>query len=170
MVRLLQSVEVPLAGYIDTDYGARGTGRVATEIERYRDWYGVTAIFFDQVCSDSSDLAYYDALTDRARAMGVSEVAFNHGAHPVEPYAALADLIGTFEGPWRHYAEVSPPGWVRSWPAQRFFHLVYSVPRSRFAEVCALATGRGAGCAFVTDHGGDNPWDHLPQALFESLT
>jgi hypothetical protein len=168
-VGLLQSSRVPLAGYVDTDYGRRDIGQVAIEIERYRDWYGVNALFFDQVSSQRRELAYYEALTGRARAMGADEIAFNHGMHPAEPYAELADLVGTFEGPWRHYAEISPPGWVRSWPAQRFFHLVYSVPHSRFAQACALVSSRGAGSAFVTGHGGDNPWDHLPETLFDCL-
>jgi hypothetical protein len=31
-------------------------------------------------------------------------------------------------------------------------------------------TRSGAGGAFVTDHGGANPWDYLPNGIFEALT
>lgn len=170
VVQHLHSAGVPLAGYVDTDYGQRSPGQVAIEIERYRDWYGITSVFFDQVPGESGYLGHYAALTEQARSSGVREIAFNHGVHPVEPYATLADLVGTFEGPWRNYAEISPPAWVRSWPARRFFHLVYSVPQSRFADACAVAARSGAGCTFVTNHGGANPWGHLPDALFDCLS
>ena len=153
---------VDIAGYVDTAYAQRRSADVLGEVDRYRAWYGIDNVFLDQVSSSVPDLAYYAAVSQLARDAGVRTVAFNHGTHPVEGYAEHADLLGTFEGPWRAYAEARVPDWVRHRPADQFFHLVYSVPRALHPDVWTLVAHRGAGSAFVTDHGGSNPWDYLP--------
>ena len=50
---------------------------------------------------------------------------------------------------------------------QQFFHLVYSVPLESFEDAFMLATRRRAGCVYITDNGGDNPWDRLPDGEFD---
>jgi hypothetical protein len=89
-------------------------------------------------------------------------VMFNHGAHPLEAYAEHADLLGTFEGPWQAYLRLPVPRWTRSWPASRFYHVVYSVPPEHAADAFLLAVRRRAGCVYITDQGGGNPYDRLP--------
>jgi hypothetical protein len=163
----LHSAGVAVAGYVDTNYTQRPTSEVLDDIGRHIDWYGVSGVFFDRVSATAEDLDHYADLTRRAREMGVHVVAFNHGAHPVEAYAEHGDLLGTFEGPWRSYVDMVVPRWTRSWPAGQFFHLVYSVPRQSFGDAFLLATRRRAGCVYVTDHGGDNPWDRLPGGEFD---
>ena len=82
-----------------------------------------------------------------------------------EPWLTMdygPNLIGTFEGPWSAYLELAVPRWVRSGPAERFFHLLHSVPASSFGDALRLAVRRNAGSAFITDRGGANPWDGLP--------
>jgi len=163
----LHSAGVPIAGYVDTNYTQRPTPEVLDDIERYIHWYGVSGVFFDRVAASAEDFGHYADLTWRAREKGVHDIAFNHGTHPVEPYAELADLVGTFEGTWRSYVDMVVPRWTRSWSAEHFFHLVYSVPCESFGDAYLLATRRRAGCVYVTDHGGDNPWDRLPGAEFD---
>jgi len=58
------------------------------------------------------------------------------------------------------------PRWVRSRPAEQFFHLVYGVPVASFADARWLAAHRRASYAYVTDRSGDNPWDRLPADEF----
>jgi len=89
-------------------------------------------------------------------------VLFNHGAHPLEAYAEHANLLGTFEGPWRAYLQLAVPRWTRSRPAGSFYHVVYSVPRENFDHAFLLAIRRRAGCVYITDRGGANPYDCLP--------
>ena len=163
----LHSAGVAVAGYVDTNYAERSAGDVLADIERYIDWYDVSGVFFDRVSSTTESLDHYAYLTRRARETGAKVVAFNHGAHPVEAYAEHGDLLGTFEGPWRDYVDFAVPRWTKSWPAEQFFHLVYSVPVPSFGDAFLLATRRRAGCVYVTDHGGDNPWDRLPDGEFD---
>jgi hypothetical protein len=153
---------VPVAGYVDTNYTQRSIAEVLDEISRYIAWYRVSGVFFDRVTSDTQNLDYYAEVAHRARALGAHAVAFNHGVHPVQDYAEIADLLGTFEGTWPSYIEMAVPRWTRARPADQFFHLVYSVPPDSFGDAFMLATRRRAGCVYVTDNGGDNPWDRLP--------
>jgi spherulation-specific family 4 protein len=169
VVARLRDAGVTVAGYVDTDYGHRPAAGILAEMDRYAEWYGVAGVFFDRVSARRADLPEYAALSGAARAMGLTTVAFNHGVHPAEEYAAHADLLGTFEGPWRMYQGASVPRWVRSWPPERFFHLVFSVPSMLLPDALALARLRHAGSAFVTDLGGANPWQYLPRALVTAV-
>ena len=168
-VARLQGAGVAVAGYVDTNYGRRTTDDALVDIKRYLDWYGVTGVAFDQVSSIAGHVGHYAALAERARVFGAQVVAFNHGAHPVKAYAEHADLLGTFEGPWRAYVHASVPRWVRSRPAEQFYHLVYSVPQARLSDAYALLAQRHAGGAYVTDHGGSNPYEFLPAGLVDSV-
>jgi hypothetical protein len=158
----LRAAGVTVTGYIDTDYGRRPADEAAADLGRYLDWYQVDGVFFDRAAATAGQLGHYADLTGRARGLGARVVALNHGAHPIEPYAEHADLLGTFEGPWSAYLELAVPRWVRSRPARRFFHLLHSVPVPAFGDARRLASRRNAGCAYITDLGGANPWAGLP--------
>jgi Spherulation-specific family 4 len=168
-LRRLQAARVTVSGYVDTDYGRRPLDDAVADIERFREWYQVGGVCFDRAAVDAEHLDYYAELAHRTRSLGAAHVTFNHGAHPQKEYAEHADLLGTFEGPWTAYLEASIPRWTRSVPAEKFYHVVYSVPRRHFGDAYLLATSRGAGYACVTDHGGSNPYERLPADWLESL-
>ena len=153
---------VPVAGYVDTNYGHRPTRDVLAELGRYLDWYAVGGVCFDRVAAAAEHLRYYAALSARAREMGAGVVLFNHGVHPLEAYAEHADVLGTFEGPWSAYLRMHVPHWTRSHPAETFYHVVYSVPARRFDRAFMLAVRRRAASVYITDRGGANPYDRLP--------
>jgi hypothetical protein len=163
----LRSAGVTVAGYVDTDYGHRPVYDAVADLTRFAGWYQVDGVFFDRAAVAAGDVGYYADLARQARDTGVRLVAFNHGSHPIEAYAEHADLLGTFEGPWTAYLELTVPRWVRARPAGQFFHLLHSVPVSSFEDATWLAARRNAGCAFVTDQGGENPWDRLPDGAFD---
>jgi hypothetical protein len=164
----LRSAGVAVAGYVDTNYGERSAHDALADLGRYLDWYEVTGVFFDRTAGTPEQVGPYADLTAQARAMGARVVAFNHGAHPIEAYAEHADLLGTFEGPWTAYLELAVPRWTRSQPAEKFYHLLHSVPAESFGDAFWLAARRNAGCVYVTDHGGANPWDGLPSGEFSA--
>ena len=162
----LHSAGVAVAGYVDTNYGQRWAHEALADLGRYLDWYKVAGVFFDRAAAAAQHVDYYAGLTQRARQMGAQVVAFNHGTHPDEAYAEHADLLGTFEGPWRAYLDLAVPRWARSRPAGQFYHLPHSVPPGSFRDAFWLAARRNAGCVYVTDHGGANPWCRLPAGQF----
>jgi Spherulation-specific family 4 len=158
----LRDAGVTIAGYVDTNYGQRPLRAALADIERYQDSYGITGVLFDRVSAVAGDLRHYAVLARRARKLGAQTVVFNHGVHPHEGYARHADILGTFEGPWNVYLQQAVPQWTRSWPADRFYHVVYSVPPEHLASAFMVAGRRRAGCVYVTDHGGGNPYNRLP--------
>jgi hypothetical protein len=127
----------------------------------YRDWYGVTGFFLDQVASGAEWMAQCARLTAAARMSG-GPVVLNHGTYPDPGYAELADLLVTFEGPWTAYEQLYPPDWAMELPASRFCHLVYATPPAEARRAFNQAVRCNAGIVYVTDRSGGNPWDGLP--------
>jgi hypothetical protein len=158
----LRAAGVGVIGYVDTNYGRRPPHEAMVEFGHYLDWYGVSGVLFDQVAAAPELVSHFAALARGVRSMGARVVVFNHGIYPPEAYADHADVLGTFEGPWSSYRDVALPGWARSWPADHFYHVVHSVPRQHLGDAYELASRRRAGCAYVTDRSGGNPYDQLP--------
>jgi len=158
----LREAGVAVAGYVDTNYGRRPAVEALADLDLFLQWYAVSGVCFDRVSVSAQDIGYYAGLSRDARRAGARVVLFNHGAHPLEAYAEHANLLGTFEGPWRAYLRLAVPRWTRSRPASMFYHVIYSVPRENFDHAFLLATRRRAGSVYVTDRGGANPYDGLP--------
>lgn len=158
----LRAAGVGVVGYVDTNYGRRPQREAMVELARYLAWYKVTGVLFDQVAATRPRLSYFAALAGDARSMGARVVVFNHGVHPDEAYADHADVLGTFEGPWSAYRKVSMPRWVSARSADQFYHVVHSVPPQDLGDAYLLAARYRAGCAYVTDRSGGNPYDQLP--------
>jgi len=157
-----------VACYVDTGYRSRPVHEVAADLARYRDRYPADrTVFFDRVSATGDDLDHYAGLAERARAVGMGTVVFNHGVHPDPAYARYADLLGTFEGTWEQYRRAVVPRWARQRDPAGALHLVDSVPRRRLAQARALVARHGAGAAYITDAAADrvhgpNPWRRLP--------
>ena len=161
----LREAGVRLIGYADTNYGQRPWRDALADIRRYLDWYQVAGVMFDRVSADLSDLRRYALLARRARQAGAEVVVFNHGVHPHPAYARHADVLGTFEGPWDVYLEQAVPRWTRSWPAERFYHVVYSVPPEHLPNAFLMAGRRRAGSVFATELSGANPYRRVPAVV-----
>ncbi|MGO9077748.1 MAG: spherulation-specific family 4 protein [Streptosporangiaceae bacterium] len=158
----LRSAGIAVVGYVDTNYGQRPAYAALEDLGKFLRWYDVAGVCFDRVSVSAADLPRYADLARSARQAGAEVVVFNHGAHPLEGYADHADVLGTFEGPWRAYLELAIPRWTRSRPPEAFYHVVHTVPADRFADAFLLAAGRRAGCVYITDYGGSNPYQALP--------
>jgi hypothetical protein len=166
----LREAGVAVAGYVDSDYGRRSGHEALADLGLFLQWYDVAGVCFDRVSVSAEHLGYYAALSRHAKDMGAHVVMFNHGAHPLEAYAEHADVLGTFEGPWRAYLQLAVPRWTRTRPADQFYHVVYSVPPEHHDHAFLLAVRRRAGCAYITDRSGVNPYDCLPTAGLEPVS
>jgi hypothetical protein len=158
----LHGAGITVAGYVDTNYGQRYAEQVSDELRRYLDWYPVTGVCFDRAAATAPWLPHYAKLAAGAREMGATIVFFNHGTYPAEGYAEQADLLGAFEGSWPMYQRLDVPRWTKAWPAEKFYHVVYSVPPGESGETVRLAVRRRAAAVYVTERGGSNPYDSLP--------
>jgi hypothetical protein len=164
----LHRAGVPVIGYLDTGYGRRPVATVLAEAARYREWYGVEGAFLDQVRSDPDGLEHTAAITAGLRAAPL--LVLNHGTHPDEAYAGLADILVTFEGPATAHRALTVPDWVWAYPRARFCHLVYGCRPQDTPAVVERAVRSHAGTIYVTDRVGANPWDGLPAWLTAGIT
>ncbi|MEV3990793.1 spherulation-specific family 4 protein [Streptomyces sp. NPDC049837] len=160
--RQMRRAGISVAGYISTGYATRRASEVLAEATAYRNWYGLTAIFIDEVTEDRSGWPYYRELVTALRSSGIRQVVINPGTPPDPCYVELADLVVTFEGPWSEYRGWRPPKWSRQWPSSRVCHLVFDTPVSVLGRAVDLTRTRGAGYVYVTDRTLPNPWEALP--------
>ncbi|MFD9035744.1 spherulation-specific family 4 protein [Streptomyces sp. NPDC059567] len=146
----LRAAGARVLGYVDTAYGRRPHGEVVAELLRHRDWYGTDGAFLDQVPTAPEAIDHFRRIGVAARAAGARTLVLNHGAHPDPGYAALADLLVTFEGPWDSYRALDLP------VADHYCHLVYAAPHGALPTTRVHCSVPGTGA---------HPWGTLPHAL-----
>lgn len=190
-VRRLSRAGVTVLGYVDSGYlGRTGltTTRVRSGSTAVEDWvsqirhdvadwyelygrYGLGGVFIDQTLSscgsnDEDVNAYRNALDDVRHGNRGATVAINPGTWADECYMGIADAMVVFENTYDVYRDWEPPSWVRAYPAERFWHLVYDVPtEAAMSDVVGYARQRHAGYVYVTDHPWSatrSQWDSLP--------
>ena len=150
----LAEAGVPMLGYVDVDYAGRPIDDVRTDILAWRA-YPVGGVFFDQVPSDLASLRWMTHAVATVR----GRIVLNPGVRPHPGYAALADLVCTYEGPWPRYrATPAEPDWPNA------AHLVYDVPVADLTEATRRLYRRVAH-GLVTDLAGTNPYRGLPAPL-----
>ncbi|WBO66791.1 spherulation-specific family 4 protein [Streptomyces camelliae] len=158
----LRTAGVTVLGYVDTGYARRPYEDVVRDLSRHRAWYGAQGVFLDQVSTGVREFGFYERLAMTARILGHDRLALNHGTPPHPAYAALADLLVTFEGPWSTYLRTPPQ--PRAYPAGALqAHLVYGVPPG--ADVAGAARERGAAVHCAVPGAGAHPWGTPPRGL-----
>lgn len=158
---------VQVLGYISTSYGRRSAKTVKAQVDAYNEWYGVSGIFFDEVCSRSGVQPYYANLYGYVKTRSEGTVVLNPGANGIsESYMTVSDIIVTFEGAYNHYV---PQLSEENYSPHRFWHLIYGAHSARTMEhAIRLSTERGVGWIYVTPDGHPNPWDTLPPESYWS--
>lgn len=162
---------ITVLGYVYTGYGNRAQSAVLADIGRYYSWYGVDGVFLDEASTDCARLPYYRALhADIKSRGGAAKVVLNPGTQTNECYMAAADILLTFENTYAVYnSGYSAPAWVRNYPADRFWHLVYATGNAaQMQRAISLSKSRNAGWVYVTPDKLPNPWDTLPAQSYWS--
>ena len=168
-VKATQARGVLVLGYIHTSYGKRPLSEVQSEIALFRQWYGVSGIFFDEVTNDDAGLPYYLQCQALVRAGHPRAfIVINPGTPVTESYMKAADVVLTFESDYKAYVKrAADPVWVTHYPARRFYHLVYAAPNAAaMHQAVALSKQRNAGWVYVTPDDLPNPWDTLPDGRY----
>lgn len=162
----LRSAGVTILGYVYTSYGARDSNAVKADIDLYDHYFDIDGIFFDEVASSATQLAYYQNLytyvLDRPN---LERVVLNPGTHIDEVYVstlsqATAIIYEDAASSWNGYA---PDGYVYEYAPERFAMLAHSVGDSgQLAQLIDLATTRQIAYVYLTDDSLPNPWNSLP--------
>ena len=158
-----------MIGYVPTAW-ARGTVSVAEAeawVKEYYSWYGVDGILFDEVndtCAPGP-VAYYTALYNFVKQQaGADIVLLNPGTATGKCYAAISDVLITFEGTYADYLQYEAPGWTMTYPRSHFLNVILDTPAADMKNAVDLATRRNVGRVYVTDMGanGADPYTSLP--------
>lgn len=161
----LRAGGVGLLGYVPTGYGKRSADAVKADVKLYDDYFNIDGIFFDEADNTTNHLAYYEDLFAYVRTnTQLGTVILNPGIGTVEEYfsrpACDAAVIFEVNAGWSTY---TPAAYVSNYPASRFAVMPYAVPHEAgMRQAVDLAVFRNVGYVYVTDDGGDNPWDSLP--------
>ena len=158
-----QAAGVRVMGYVYTSYGARSAATVKADIATWKQFYGVTDIFFDEASDVAGKLAYYQDLVNTVHATAGAKAMLNPGVNVDSGYGQVADIINIFEGTPSDYSGFSPSTWTTNYPASKFAHLIYGATgTSSLTSVLAQSATRRAGYVYVTNDTLPNPWDTLP--------
>ena len=165
-------------GYVSTAYAgtqnaARTLAAVEHDVDTYYSWYpNIDGIFVDEVSIDcAARNSYYKPLYDYIKKKGgVARVVLNPGTDTSECYTSAGDIIVNFEDVYSNYVNWTPASWVSKYPACRFWQIIYSTSSAEMPNVIALSKERNAGWVYVTDDGGDNPYDTLPSYWSHELS
>ena len=168
VVTEIHNAGVVVYGYVDTNYGTRSTEAILADARDHVDWYAVDGIFLDQT-PGGLELALFDAVK-LLKAQGLA-VTMNPGQPVIaNAYVEWADHVVVFEGSRESYGRFHLPAWMRAFPADKFWHLVYDVPDGAQAQaVMRRAAKLGAGLVYVTDGTMPNPWRVLPRYWAEEV-
>lgn len=153
-------------GYVHSTYTRRPVAEVLADVDRWAEFYPLDGIFVDEMANDGAEagLKYYEAIHQHVRQRRANWIVIgNPGTQTREPYLTrpTADILVTFENN-TGYLSYRPDAWTREHSPQSFAHLTYSVNETNLVRYLGLARNRGAGWIYVTDDGGNNPWDRLP--------
>jgi hypothetical protein len=154
---------IRIIGYIQTDYGTRAVSDILTEMDRYREWYGVTSYFLDEGDTDIASIGLYTEMTAYAHAMGGITV-INFGYHPHPAYMDITDYAIVFEDAMNVFLAYTPPSWMKDYPADRFMNLIYGVPEDQVDQIIQITRERNLGTVWITDDhiNTGSPYNTLP--------
>lgn len=176
-VQSAQQSGIKVLGYTYTEYGERDPITVELKIAAAMTNYQLDGMFLDQAptsCTATtpfgeSTYLYYQGLANYARqfnASGTVTVVLNPGTPPAtDCWMSVADILVTYEnkGISNYQHSYTDMAWVHSYPASRFWNLLYAVQRQSDMETAFnLAQQRNVGLIYVTSLGGGNPWDGIP--------
>lgn len=152
-------------GYVDTDYGRRSLRDIRTDVRRWREEYGVTSVFLDQVASGIGSDGHLDArvivpltgLVHALRRDGARVIAGNPGAVPHPWILRLLDITCVRETDLETHltGPGEPPGGV---DPSRVWHLVYDCPPDRAQEAIDRSVELGAGYVGLAADALPHPW------------
>lgn len=158
-----EAAGISMYAYVWTDNGSEPLTTVEDEVNDYASWYGVKNIFFDGASTDCSMVSpYYQPLYDLVHDNG-GNVIINPGTSTSACYMSAADIVNTFEGSYAQYLTYSSPSWTTDYPATDFSNIVYDTPTvSDMTNAVARSQAHNVGWVYVTNLGGANPYDALP--------
>ena len=96
-VRSLQAAGITVVGYIYTQYAARSLSLVESDIAAYRNLYGLSGVFFDEMSNVPGFEWYYSSLTSYVHSRGMYLSVGNPGTGVPASFVGTVDLLVIYE-------------------------------------------------------------------------
>jgi hypothetical protein len=158
---------IKVFGYVYTNYGANSIASVEANITTWNTYYGVTNIFIDEVSTTAANEPYYQTLSNYVHQQTTGSLTMlNPGTVPDQSYMNAGDIIATFEGDYSTYESTTFPSWLSTYPANRFYNIIYNVPdQTTMTAVLTKTVQNNVGYVYITNDILPNPYDTLPPYL-----
>jgi hypothetical protein len=158
-IRELQAANITVIGYTYTSYSSRPATAVQADEDKYKTWYGVSGIFFDEMSNVAGKESYYKNLDTYAKSLGYTLTVGNPGTDTLSSYVGTVDNIVIYESsglPSLSYLG----GWHTSYDKKNFSILPYGVNTLDNSFVTNAVSYLGY--MYITNDVLSNPWDSLP--------
>jgi hypothetical protein len=163
-VRRLDSLGIPMLGYLDLAYARKPLEVLVSEAATWRRWYGMLGYFLD--CAPSRDVRHTGDVADLLRtSTGAAHLTANPGTRTTVEVARHFDGLVEHEGPPEAAAVLSRRPTDRSaridaGPGRAW--VVHGAGRESARRTVARARRCGVSELWVTDLTGANPYRALP--------
>lgn len=169
VIKLAKDAGVTVIGYVSTRYGKRPEAEVRADLDRWLQFYPtIDGFFFDEQASGKDGVPYYEAIAKYVQSKRIDTgalVVTNPGTGTAPEYLTPwkgihVSCLYEDHGGLDRYQRL---GWTASLPAAQVAGLIYGESSlAKMRENVRLAASKGVGFLYVTDDGGNNPWDRLP--------
>ena len=163
----LVAAGIQVIGYVATGYATNPIASMEATIDRWKSFYPqLEGIFFDEQSNQAKDVAYYQTLSQYAKAHGLSYTVGNPGTDTAEAFVGALDTMLIYETDG--VPSVSQmAGWHTKYPRSNFGIIPYKVPAMNASFV---STARGyVGYIYLQSDDLPNPWDSLPSYFADLL-
>lgn len=161
-INKLKAAKIKVIGYVFTQYGARPLSQVMADMDKYRQWYKLDGIFFDEMANTAGLENYYKQLASYSKRRCMFTTVGNPGASIPTSYLGIMsnNLIGEGEG----LVDLS---WIATqYPNidKKFFSSTrFDVPTLTEEQIIDMA--KYLGYMYITADTLPNPYDSLSNYL-----
>ena len=167
-VKNFQAAGIIVIGYVATGYASHGMSDLDAQISRYKNWYSVNGIFFDEMANNQGNENYYSTLNTYVKSLGMTYTMGNPGTTTLKSYVGTLDSIIIYESAGT--PSLSYPASATFYPSyskSNFGFLAYSVPS--LDTSFETSTSTYVQWMYITNDGLSNPWDTLPSYFMNEV-
>src|SRR2546428_12586398 len=164
-VKNFQAAGIIVIGYVATGYASHGMSDLDAQISRYKNWYSVNGIFFDEMANNQGNENYYSTLNTYVKSLGMTYTMGNPGTTTLKSYVGTLDSIIIYES-----AGTPSLSYLSSYsghPKSNFAYIGLSV--SSLNTSYEVSSSNYVQWIYITDAGGGNPYDVLPSYFMNEV-
>jgi hypothetical protein len=166
-INQLKSAGITVIGYVYTSYAQRSTTVIKDEINKYKSWYAVNGIFFDEMSITSGKESYYSSLNSYVKSSGMTFTMGNPGADTRSSYIGTVDNMIIYESQGLPSVD-SLKGWHLNYNKKNFSITPFGV--STLNTQFVKDAKNYVGYMYITNDGLPNPWNSLPSYFSNLVT